>query len=269
MKRLGIDGQTVFGLAPLEHIALAKKLGCGHISIALSQAPWKLPDVGEWSLREDARLRRDVVAASADSGVSLSLGEGFAIRPNVQVRDFAKDLDLMAEMGVRSVGTVGLGADVAQAKDQLAQLSELTAERGLILLLEFAPPHAFPGLLEAAAALCELGRANIKLNLDVMHFYRCGNTAGQLEALPRSLIGRAQLCDAKLLDQGKAYMEEACFERLLPGEGEIPLEEFLAALPQDLPIGIETPNRDAVPDKSHLLAHVRQAVEMSVQILRS
>lgn len=269
IKRLGIDAQTVFGLSPVEHIALAAGLGCGHISIAPGQAPWKLADIGEWSLRDDPQLRRDVVTAASEHGIEFSLGEGFAIRPGTTAKDFAGDLDLMAELGVTNVGTVGIDTDVSRTMEQLGTLSELTAERGLSLLLEFAPPHAFPGLDQAVAALRLLKRPNIKLNLDVMHFFRCGNDVSQIAALPVEMIGRAQLCDAKLLDQGKPYMQEACFERLLPGEGELPLEDFVAALPPGLPIGIETPNQAASRDRAGLMKYVRRAVDSSARFLPS
>jgi hypothetical protein len=37
-------------------------------------------------------------------------------------------------------------------------------------------------------------------------------------------------------------MDEAMFDRMVPGEGELPLRDWIAALPADCAIGIEVPN---------------------------
>jgi hypothetical protein len=39
------------------------------------------------------------------------------------------------------------------------------------------------------------------------------------------------------------YAEEAMYERMTPGEGELPLLDMLAALPQDRVVGLEIPMR--------------------------
>ena len=39
------------------------------------------------------------------------------------------------------------------------------------------------------------------------------------------------------------YLQEAMFERMVPGEGELPLPDILAALPPDVVVEIEVPRR--------------------------
>ena len=39
------------------------------------------------------------------------------------------------------------------------------------------------------------------------------------------------------------YMEEAMFERMVPGQGELPLQAILAAVPADVIVGLEVPLR--------------------------
>jgi hypothetical protein len=41
------------------------------------------------------------------------------------------------------------------------------------------------------------------------------------------------------------YPEESLFERMVPGEGELPLRDILAVLPPGLVIGLEVPMRTA------------------------
>lgn len=266
MSRLGIETQTVFGLPPVEHVRLAAELGCAYISTGLGNVPWKLADFPEWSLRDDAGLRRETRAAMRDTGVSISLGEGFAIRPGRQARNMAGDLDLMAELGAPRVSTVGIDTDLPRVLDEIAVLAALAAERNLRLLVEFAPPHAIDGLQQALAAARHAGEG-VGVVIDAMHFFRCGNRVEELAGVEQGLIAYCQLCDVPLPDGGTDYMEEACFERLAPGEGELPLAELLAALPADVPVGVEVPNRAACGSPAELRAFTRRAVEAARKLV--
>ena len=74
-----------------------------------------------------------------------------------------------------------------------------------------------------------------------MHLIRSGASAADLAALDPSLISYAQLCDVPLKSPYPSYGYEAAFERLCPGEGELPLKDIIAALPKDVTIGLEIP----------------------------
>jgi len=261
MNRLGIDSQTVFGMPPGNHIDLAARLGCGHISIGLAPVPWRLPQFAPWSLRDERSARLEVVQRADDKGICLSLGEGFAIRPGSSVAALDKDLDFMAEMGVVAVGTVAIETDPARAMDELAILASMTHDRGLGLYLEFAPPHAFPGLQHALGALDALGSPHAKLIIDAMHLFRCGNSAEQVAQLDPQLLGRVQMSDAAMVGPGKPYMEEACFERSLPGEGELPLKALATALPPHVPVCLEAPNRIEARDIASLEDYAGRAMQ--------
>ena len=137
MARLGIELLSVFGMPPTEHVKLAADLGCGHISMALTQLPFNPHGYAPWSLRDDASLRREMKAA--------------------------------------------------------------------------------------------------------MHFFRSGGNASDLTALDPQLIGYVQLCDVPLQPIEQDYMKEAMFGRMAPGTGELPLAQFVRALPRDVPIGLEVP----------------------------
>jgi hypothetical protein len=76
-----------------------------------------------------------------------------------------------------------------------------------------------------------------------MHLVRSGSGAEDVAALDPELIGHVQLADALLVPTIPDYMEEACFERMVPGTGELPLVDILAALPSDVVIGLEVPLR--------------------------
>ncbi|RYD21412.1 MAG: sugar phosphate isomerase/epimerase, partial [Spirochaetia bacterium] len=194
--RLGIDSQTVFGMPPLEQIALAAELGCGHVSLARMPPPWKLDRFPAWSLQDDLVLRRETKAALRDTGMVLALGEGFVIRS--QIRDWAPEFDLMAELGARAVASVCMEPDTGRALDQLGFLSMMAAERDMLLFFEFAPPHTFNTLASAISAISVIDQPNVRLLLDAMHFFRTGSTIGELSAIDPKTIGHLQLSDAPL-----------------------------------------------------------------------
>ncbi len=58
------------------------------------------------------------------------------------------------------------------------------------------------------------------------------------------------------------------FERMVPGEGELPLSEILAALPDDIDIGLEVPQRSLALSGVGPAARLRPCVEAAQGLLR-
>lgn len=247
MRRLGIELLTVLGMPPVDHIALAAKLGCGHISTGLSGVPMRhlgVPDwtmFPDWSLEGNPVLVREMKAVLRDTGIRIALGEGFRVREDGDVQDRAEALDLMAELGAERINAVSTEPDIARTHDQLARLSDMVIERGMMFTIEFAPPNTINSLQRALTAIDHIGRGKCRLLVDAMHFFRSGATVAELAALDPDLISYAQLCDAPLVSAGGTYMEEAMFNRMVPGTGELPLADFVAALPAGVDIGLEVP----------------------------
>ncbi|HKT00071.1 MAG TPA: hypothetical protein VJT31_11105 [Rugosimonospora sp.] len=129
--RLGIEHQTVFGLPPVEFVHLAADLGCRYVAVAPSGGPYNPHGYPPYSLREDAALRRRMVAAMGARGVSISLGEGFTVRAGSDIRDSAADLDAMAEPGVARVNTVSPDPDLGRSARRCVR-----AARELLALIE-------------------------------------------------------------------------------------------------------------------------------------
>lgn len=241
MNRLGVDFISVLGMPPVEFVALAADLGCGGISLALAPFTANPHGYPAWSLREDVRLRRDLGAAMADSGIELRNGEGFLIRPGSDVAASASDLDLMAEIGAQRVNILTIDPDPGRSHDQLARFAELARQRGLAVTLEFMAGMAIGTLAAALALIRGIGSANLSLMIDTMHLARSGGTPGQFAALDPVLVGYVQLCDVadRPLDAG--YGEEARHNRLALGEGALPLTALAAAIPAGVPVGLELP----------------------------
>ncbi len=244
MDRLGIEMLSVFGMPPVEYVELTADLGCGYITTGLAGfAPLKNSAYPPFSLRDDHQLRRELLAAMDDRGVSISLGEGLLIAPGVDIQSYAADLDIMAGLRIPRINTVSLEPDRARTFDELAGLTALAAERGIATCIEPVVGLSIADLPTALAALTYVDRDEISLLIDTMHVSRFGASADDLRSLPPQRIGYIQLCDTTLQPRMKNYAEEAMYERLAPGEGELPLADILAALPDDRVVGLEVPMR--------------------------
>ena len=243
MNRLGIEMLSGLGLPPVELVNLSADLGCAHISTGLFQMPAAYNPLGypPWSLKDDGVLRHSMKATMQARGISISLGEGFGVRPGVNMADRGADMDIMAELGARGLGAVCMEPDEPRAMDEFAVLAEMAGERDMLATIEFAPGQAVDCLDKAVEFVRHVNRSNCGLLIDAMHFFRSGGAVDQIAAVDPALIRYAQLCDTPAGDPGPDYMAEAMFGRRVPGEGELPLAAFVAALPKDIPLGLEIP----------------------------
>jgi sugar phosphate isomerase/epimerase len=239
--RIAIEFISALGMPPIDYIRLAADLRCRQIGIALEPIVANTKAYPKWSLRNDSVLRRETVAALRDNGVSVLLGEGFLIWPNKDIRNASADLDLMVELGAKRVNVLSLDPDRGRTIDQCGIFAEQASARDLDATLEFLPGMPVHDLPSALDVVRQVNRPNFRVLIDAMHFFRSGSDLTQLSVLDPSLIGHVQLCDVPLQSKYTNYADEARYDRLQPGEGELPLLDLLVALPADSIIGLEVP----------------------------
>lgn len=265
--RLALGMLSVFGLPPIEFVELAAELGCPRISAAIQGMPLVPLGYPAFSLKDDAALRKDLLAAMDDRGVTISLGDGFLVRPGADVDALRPDLDVMAELGVPRINVVSLDPDLPRTFDQFAALTELAAQRGIGTVVEPVPGLTIGDLPAGLAAAEYVGRSEFRLLVDTMHLMRSGSGASELAAVDPGRIGYAQLNDTTLRPRMDNYLEEAMFERLVPGEGDLPLRDILAALPADIVIEIEVPQRSLALAGVSPIERLRPCVEAARRLL--
>jgi sugar phosphate isomerase/epimerase len=266
MDQLAVGFLSVFGLPPVEFVDLAGDLGCRFISTVVRGLPLVPLGYPPFSLR-DAALRRDVLAAMDLRGVTISLGDGFLVLPGAEMRTFTADLDALAELGVPRINVVSLDPDLVRTFDQFAALTELAAQRGIQTLVEPVPGLTVGDLPTALAASEQVGRPDFRLLIDTMHLVRSGSGAADIAAIGPDHIGYAQLNDTTLRPRLDNYMEEAMFERMVPGEGELPLHDILSALPADIVIELEVPRRSLALAGVSPIDRLRPCVEAARRLL--
>lgn len=264
---LGIEQLSVFGLPPVEFVNLAADLGCHCISAGLTGLPYNPHGYRPFSLRDDAALRRELIAVMRDRGIALSLGEGCIVRQDRDIRAYAADMDLMQELGALRLNTVSMDPDLGRSLDQLAIFAEMAGARGMLSTVELCPALTINNLDSALAAVRHVGRADFSLLLDAMHLYRSAASAADVAALDPSLIGYVQLCDAPEKPSDANYLMEATFERQVPGEGDAPLVDYLAALPPAVTISLEVPLRSQAEAGVGPQIRLRQCVAAARRLL--
>jgi sugar phosphate isomerase/epimerase len=183
------------------------------------------------------------------------------------MRNFCSDLDVLAELGAPRINVVSLDPDLGRTFDQLGALTELGAQRNIETDVEPVPGLTIGDLPTAVAALEHVGRPDSRLLIDTMHLVRSGSCAADLLALDPEHIGYAQLNDTTLAPRIDNYMEEAMYERMVPGEGELPLLDILSALPPDIVIELEVPRRSVALAGVSPIDRLKPCVEAARRLL--
>ena len=184
----------------------------------------------------------------ADAGVGVHDVEFVPLTPDVDVEALRPTLALAAELGAQRLNVSGDDADTARLAGNFGRLCDLAAEVGLGVDLEFMRFRMVGSLAHALDIVMRAARPNGRLLIDLLHLFRSGGTPQMLGKVPPAALGSVQLCDAPRHDPGDAALaDEARAGRLFPGEGALPLREYLDALPPGLPMSVEVPTGTSHP----------------------
>lgn len=236
---LSLAHLTAIDLAPPALIHAAAEAGFDAVGLRLIRVTETSPG---YPLMQDAAMMRATKAVLRETGLAVHDIEFVKIEPGTDIAALDRFLDAGAELGAREVITAPYDPDLARLADRLCQFSERAAMRGLGVSLEFFPWTCVPDLASAIAVVRQAG-PRVGILPDSLHFNRSASRIADLAALPPERLRFAHLCDAPvhppystedLLHAGRA-------ERLPPGEGQIDLTAYIAALPPDLPLALEVP----------------------------
>ncbi len=113
---------------------------------------------------------------------------------------------------------------------------------GLGVVLEPTSYVQLKTLRQGLDMLDRVRKPNARLLIDALHFFRSGGRVEELAGIDPSLFPYMHLCDAQAeAPAADGLRAEARGNRFYPGEGELPLGEFLRALPAGIPIAVEAP----------------------------
>ena len=198
---------------------------------------WVDPETWTATTTRETRLRL------ADSGLPVLDVEVIWIRPGPDNPDHFRVLDIGAELGAANALVVSSEPDVNAAAQKLARIVAHGENVGVRVSLEFGL-FTSVGTLGDALRLLELcGRPDAGLLIDPLHLDRSGGAPEDLRTIPKSRFAYAQFCDApeQRPDPSDipAIVTEALDLRLMPGDGRLPLDALLDALPEDVFLSVE------------------------------
>ena len=220
-------------------------------------------DLESWSEATTAAVRRALGGLPVLDVEYIRLGPG-------PLPDAARRLvDIGAELGAANVLIVSGDPDDAATAAKLAELAAYCAPRGLRAALEFGIFTSVTSLDQALGIVAAAAHPAAALLLDPIHLDRAGVGMAELAQIPPERLSYAQFCDAPSERPDRAdrsaVLRDALDLRRLPGEGVLPLREFVAALPSGLPLSIELRSEalrrayPAAPDRAAALATATRA----------
>lgn len=268
--RIGLDYLTMVGASPLHFIRTAAEAGCRHVALWPEQADYNPYGLPHFSLIEDAALRRDTVACLDDHGVSIALIDAFFIKSGQSVEQHRRCFEIFAELGVRRVNAVSIDPSWERTIDEMAALVAMATEYNATVVVESCPLLTIGTLAQAIELINIVSMPNFKLLIDTMHVTRSGETEALADIDP-VLIDYVQISDGAITAPSpEAYMEEAMSERLIPGDGEMPLVKMLRTIRPSVVVSGEVPMRSlrdaGVSDLERskmVIAGIRQVLELA------
>ncbi len=261
MPELAIDHLTALDLPPAAFHRAAARAGFSSVSLRTIHITGGEPGWAGERL-DTAALAR----AIAGSGVRVHAIEAVAITPTLtsELDALVPLLEEGAEVGARLLYSFSDDPDADRCADTLAALAETAAPFGLRTVIEPMPYRAVATLAQASEIVARVPGAG--LIVDTLHATRGGTTPAELATLPAEQLAVLQLCDAPAeaptaqpASGLHPLLNEARFERRLPGAGELPLADFAGAMPSGSLVTIEAPARDTGADAEQRLRAAHRA----------
>lgn len=235
---LSLDQLTLLDVQPEDLVGLAADNHCAHISVFIN-----VPEESRsmFPLVRDRRHVREIKARLDDSGVSVWNLEAFTIMPDFDPSTYREALELGAELGGKGATALIADPDPLAAAESLAAFGELAREYDVRVGLEWFRYSSVTTFRAALDTINRSGSDNVKLVIDPLHLFRNGGTTDDIAALDPAKIGYVQIADGPRIIAEDQMWDEMIGGRLLPGDGDFPLIDFLTKLPAIPVLGIEIP----------------------------
>lgn len=255
----GLEHLTMLDVAPPEFVTAAAQAGFD--AVGLRVAPLS-PGEEAWPVAPGSPMLAETMRRCGGTGVAVLDVEAVPLRPGTDLAGCERVLETAAVLGARYLNVICADPDTDRTADRLAELVRLARPYRVRPVVEFMAWLPVRTLAGAVAVVRGSGGAG--LLLDTLHVQRCGVTAAEVAALDPGLLSYLQLCDAPAAPPpGIGAIAEARTARLLPGQGELPLGDLLAVVPDALPVTAETPSLAARRGltSAQFAARVRRALK--------
>jgi len=195
----------------------------------------------------DSSATRSVQERLADTGLGVLDVEVLTITPDVPDSALQRIIEIGAELNARYALVIGVDPEPSRIADRFAGLCEHAASSGIRPVLEFMRFTSVRTLADALEIVQAAGHPAGAVLIDMLHLARSGGSPEDLLGIDPDALPYAQICDAPAEPPGEesgGLIAEALQGRLLPGDGALPIREFLARLPAGRPLSCEILSSD-------------------------
>lgn len=254
---LCLEFLTAVDLPAPDFVSLAARHDFRRISLLANP----MPPYRDFDLLGDTVARRETRRRCNDLGIRLDMIEAFNIHADTDCASFRPALESGRYLGNDIINLLPRDESEDRVAEGFLRACEMADEFGYRVVTEISRRATLKTLPQAIAFFGRIGRPDVRVLLDTLHFFRFGGTV-DIAREHRDWIGRLQLCDGPATMPDEEQLAEARQHRLVPGEGGLPLRELLAVIPSGITIGIEVPNRDYDTDE-----RVRRSREGTIALL--
>jgi len=221
-------------------------------------------DLPSWCSRRSDRVKE----ALADTGLCALDIEVVWLKPGEAIDTHDAMIEIGLALGVRNILCVSSEPDIARTKQRFEHLCKKAEGGSLRVVLEFLAFTAIKSLHQSLEVVQDVAHPAGGILVDALHLQRTGATVQDLRDIDPNLMPYIQLCDARAQPQDSSpegLLEDALYLRLLPGDGDLPLNDLLTRFDPQLPLSLEIRSRallEKYPDDPRArAAHVFAATE--------
>lgn len=194
---------------------------------------WFDPDTWTDVVARDVRRRLD------DTGLTALDMEPIFVTPDGDYGD--RIIEAAATVGAGNLLVVSRGVDDERFTERFTELCDEAAPHDIGCSIEFMAFMSIATLPQALSVLDAVDRHNGHVLIDHLHLARTAGTVADVAAIDPSRLNYVQLCDApaeRPADMG-GLVTEALDLRLNIGDGELPIAELVATLPEHTALSME------------------------------
>jgi sugar phosphate isomerase/epimerase len=261
-RPLGLAQLSLLGTAPPELVGIAAEAGFDFIGARVRPVT---PAERPYDLQPGSPMLRETLARMRDTGVTVRDIEFLLLDGSDQREAWLRMMEAGQALGAGSLTVAAADPDGARLIDTLARMAEDGRGFGIAPTLEAISYQPVASISQAADIARQTG---CRIVVDTLHFNRFngsgdgedgvaagqdgvaagqdGVAAGQWDQLRANadLVPLLQLCDgpARRPASREELVIESRSEREVPGDGDFGLAAVVAALPEGLPLSVETPS---------------------------
>lgn len=241
MHRYSLAHLSMINVAPVRLAAVAAEAGYEFTGFRLTPSP---------STGVDHRILGDPTALAGlrravdDAGVGILDVEVVRMKGPAAVEEAKPLIEAAAALDARYVIATVEDDDPARRVDTLVAVAQLAADHGTAIAVEFMLFSSARTLAECVEVVRQAAQPNVVVLADVLHLVRSGGSPDDLRRYPAEMFPYAQVCSAPGSEPApdpEQARAEGVRGRLMPDDGDLPVREFVDALPDDCILSVESP----------------------------